>query len=113
MSQDKARLRQLTMAEARRLLNAWSKSGKSRHVSLTPEGADFFRQHCAGPSHASYSGISLTTTGPANMAQVGPLYARLANTIVLLRRERETKIIDGFRSLFNKADEEHELVDMI
>ena len=25
-----------------------SKSGKARHVVLTPEGADFFRQHCAG-----------------------------------------------------------------
>jgi hypothetical protein len=25
-------------------------------------------------SHASYSGISLTTTGPANMAQVGPFF---------------------------------------
>jgi integrase len=25
-----------------------SKSGKARHVILTPEGADFFRQHCAG-----------------------------------------------------------------
>jgi integrase len=25
-----------------------SKSGKSRHVILTPEGAGFFRQHCAG-----------------------------------------------------------------
>jgi len=25
-----------------------SKSGKSRHVILTPEGADFFRLHCAG-----------------------------------------------------------------
>jgi integrase len=25
-----------------------SKSGKPRHVILTPEGADFFRQHCAG-----------------------------------------------------------------
>jgi integrase len=25
-----------------------SKSGKPRHVVLTPEGADFFRQHCAG-----------------------------------------------------------------
>jgi integrase len=25
-----------------------SKSGKSRHVILTPEGAEFFRQHCAG-----------------------------------------------------------------
>jgi integrase len=27
-----------------------SKSGKSRHVILTPEGADFFRQHCIGRS---------------------------------------------------------------
>jgi integrase len=27
---------------------AKSKSGKARHVILTPEGADFFRQHCAG-----------------------------------------------------------------
>jgi integrase len=27
-----------------------SKSGKSRIVTLTPEGADFFRQHCAGRS---------------------------------------------------------------
>jgi integrase len=27
-----------------------SKSGKSRHVVLTPEGADFFRRHCAGRS---------------------------------------------------------------
>jgi integrase len=27
-----------------------SKSGKPRHVILTPEGADFFRQHCAGRS---------------------------------------------------------------
>ena len=25
-----------------------TKSGKPRHVILTPEGADFFRQHCAG-----------------------------------------------------------------
>jgi integrase len=25
-----------------------SKTGKSRHVTLTPEGADFFQQHCAG-----------------------------------------------------------------
>ena len=25
-----------------------SKSGKARHVILTPEGAEFFRQHCAG-----------------------------------------------------------------
>jgi integrase len=25
-----------------------SKSGKARHVTLTPEGAEFFRQHCAG-----------------------------------------------------------------
>jgi integrase len=25
-----------------------SKSGKARHVILTPEGANFFRQHCAG-----------------------------------------------------------------
>jgi integrase len=25
-----------------------SKSGKPRHVILTPEGAEFFRQHCAG-----------------------------------------------------------------
>jgi integrase len=25
-----------------------SKNGKPRHVILTPEGADFFRQHCAG-----------------------------------------------------------------
>jgi len=25
-------------------------------------------------SHASYSGISLTTTGPANIAQVGPFF---------------------------------------
>src|SRR5262249_34493369 len=25
-----------------------SKSGKPRHVILTPEGSDFFRQHCAG-----------------------------------------------------------------
>ncbi len=23
------------------------KTGKPRHVILTPEGADFFRQHCA------------------------------------------------------------------
>jgi integrase len=27
-----------------------SKSGKSRHVVLTPEGAEFFAQHCAGRS---------------------------------------------------------------
>lgn len=27
-----------------------SKSGKPRHVILTPEGADFFRQHCTGRS---------------------------------------------------------------
>ncbi len=27
-----------------------SKSGKPRHVVLTPEGAEFFRQHCAGLS---------------------------------------------------------------
>ncbi len=27
-----------------------SKSGKVRHVVLTPEGADFFRQHCLGRS---------------------------------------------------------------
>ncbi len=27
-----------------------SKSGKPRHVILTPEGAEFFRQHCAGRS---------------------------------------------------------------
>jgi hypothetical protein len=25
-----------------------SKGGKARHVVLTPEGAEFFRQHCAG-----------------------------------------------------------------
>ena len=25
-----------------------AKSSKPRHVILTPEGADFFRQHCAG-----------------------------------------------------------------
>ena len=25
-----------------------TKSGKPRHVILTPEGAEFFRQHCAG-----------------------------------------------------------------
>jgi integrase len=25
-----------------------SKSGKARHVTLTPEGAEFFRQHCVG-----------------------------------------------------------------
>ena len=25
-----------------------SKTGKARHVTLTPEGAEFFRQHCAG-----------------------------------------------------------------
>ena len=25
-----------------------SKSGKARHVILTPEGANFFRQHCVG-----------------------------------------------------------------
>jgi integrase len=25
-----------------------SKTGKARHVILTPEGADFFRKHCAG-----------------------------------------------------------------
>jgi integrase len=29
---------------------AKSKSGKPRHVILTPEGADFFRRHCAGRS---------------------------------------------------------------
>jgi len=83
-----ARVRYLTVAQAKRLLNACdadfrslvraaletgcryselarmevhdfnpdastiaigkSKSGKARHVILTPEGADFFRQHCAG-----------------------------------------------------------------
>ena len=25
-----------------------SKNGEPRHVILTPEGADFFHQHCAG-----------------------------------------------------------------
>ena len=29
-----------------------SKNGKPRHVILTPEGADFFRQHCAGRGSA-------------------------------------------------------------
>jgi integrase len=83
-----ARVRYLTVAQAKRLLNACaadfrplvraaletgcryselarmqvhdfnpdvstiaigkSKSGKARHVILTPEGAEFFRQHCAG-----------------------------------------------------------------
>jgi integrase len=85
---DVAKVRYLTVAQAKRLLNACdadfrslvraaletgcryselarmevhdfnpdantvtigkSKSGKARHVILTPEGADFFREHCAG-----------------------------------------------------------------
>jgi hypothetical protein len=32
---------------------------------------DLISEHA---SHASYSGISLTTTGPANMAQIGPFF---------------------------------------
>jgi hypothetical protein len=34
-------------------------------------------------SHASYSGISLTTTGPANMAQVGPFFDEKKLTVWL------------------------------
>jgi integrase len=64
-----ARVRYLTIAEAKRLINASelarlevvdfnsdsgtitvrkSKTGKSRHIILTEEGAGFFRAHCAG-----------------------------------------------------------------
>jgi integrase len=32
-----------------------SKSGKARHVVLTPEGADFFRRHCAGRAGVMFS----------------------------------------------------------
>ena len=32
-----------------------SKSGKARHVVLTPEGVDFFRRHCAGRAGVMFS----------------------------------------------------------
>jgi integrase len=37
-------------ADAATIVIRKTKSGKPRHVVLTPEGADFFRRHCVGRS---------------------------------------------------------------
>jgi hypothetical protein len=72
-------------------INEWRRADKKQRISHF--GPSFIRNaldkragHTSGErkkiydliseyaSHASYSGISLTTTGPANRAQVGPFF---------------------------------------
>jgi integrase len=63
-----------------------SKSGKARHVILTPEGADFFRQQCAGrdgaePIFRRANGTTWSKSDQARPMREACAHARMAPPI--------------------------------